>query len=97
MCIEAFDALVPPSLCQVLDAADFACFKVFSGGIYGDYIEGLEEDFWLILEYYGKDFAQPKMKQSAIMMECHNRFTFPPSIPLQQFNYPQQNETPIYQ
>jgi integrase len=33
--------------------------------VYGDYIEGLEEDFWQIFEYFGQDFAQPKMKQSA--------------------------------
>lgn len=33
--------------------------------VYGDYIEGLEEDFWLILENFGKDFAQPKMKKTA--------------------------------
>jgi integrase len=30
--------------------------------VYGDYIEGLEEDFWDILEYYGRDFAEPKKK-----------------------------------
>jgi integrase len=65
--------------------------------VYGDYIEGLEEDFWLILEYYGKDFAQPKMKQSATMIEYQNGFNVHPSIPLQPFNYPHQNETPIYQ
>jgi len=57
--------------------------------VYGDYIEGLEEDYWLILEYYGKDFAQPKMKQSAITMEYQNGFNFPPSIPLQPYSYPQ--------
>ena len=31
--------------------------------VYGDYIEGLEEDFWLILEYYGRDFVEGKAKQ----------------------------------
>lgn len=50
--------------------------------VYGDYIEGIKENFWLILEYYGKDFAQPKLKQSATMMEYHNGFNFPPSITL---------------
>jgi len=30
--------------------------------VYGDYIEGLEEDFWQILEYFGRDFAEPKKK-----------------------------------
>ncbi len=34
--------------------------------VYGDYIEGVEEDFWQILAYYGQDFAQPKMKQAPI-------------------------------
>jgi integrase len=64
--------------------------------VYGDYIEGLEEDFWLILEYYGKDFAQPKMKQTSTMIEYQNGFNFTPAIPLQSFNYPQQNEAPIF-
>lgn len=31
--------------------------------VYGDYIEGLEEDFWNILEYMGKDFVEPKVKK----------------------------------
>ncbi|MBT0654152.1 site-specific integrase [Geomobilimonas luticola] len=31
--------------------------------VYGDYIEGLEEDFWLILEYFGRDFVEGKAKQ----------------------------------
>jgi len=30
--------------------------------VYGDYIEGLEDDFWDILEYFGRDFAEPKKK-----------------------------------
>jgi integrase len=34
--------------------------------VYGDYIEGLEEDYWKILEYMGKDFIQPKGKTPAI-------------------------------
>ena len=69
---------------------------VSDGEIYGDYIEGLEEDFWLILEYFDQDFAQPKMKQSATIIEYQNKFIFPPSIPLQPSNYPLQNEAPIY-
>jgi integrase len=64
--------------------------------VYGDYIEGLEEDFWLILEYYGRDFAQPKMKQSATMIEYQNGFNFHPSIPLQPFNFPQHNDAPNF-
>jgi hypothetical protein len=38
----------------------------------GDYIEGLEEDFRQILEYFGKDYAQPKSKASVTMMEYQN-------------------------
>jgi hypothetical protein len=56
--------------------------------------QGLDEDFRQILEYFGQDFAQPKMKQSATMMEYQNGFNFPLSIPLQPFNFPQQNEAP---
>jgi len=57
--------------------------------VYGDYIEGLEEDFWQILEYFGQDFAQPKMKQSATV-------GYSQAIPyhLQPVNFPLQNETP---
>ena len=25
-----------------------------------NYIEGIDEDFWQIPEYYGRDFAKPK-------------------------------------
>lgn len=39
--------------------------------VYGDYIEGLEEDFWQILEYYGKDFAEPKKKRTPNMINYH--------------------------
>jgi integrase len=28
--------------------------------VYGDYIEGLEEDAWKILEYFGRDFIETK-------------------------------------
>jgi integrase len=30
--------------------------------VYGNYIEGLDEDLWQILEYFGRDFAEPKKK-----------------------------------
>lgn len=30
--------------------------------VYGDYVEGLEEDFWQILEYFGRDFVELKGK-----------------------------------
>jgi len=57
--------------------------------VYGDYIEGLEEDFWDILEYYGRDFAEPKKKQSVTIGYGQ---TIP--FPQQSFNVPQQNEAP---
>ena len=28
--------------------------------VYGDYIEGLEQDAWKILEYFGRDFIETK-------------------------------------
>lgn len=57
--------------------------------VYGDYIEGLEEDFWQILEYFGRDFAEPKMKKSATI-------GYGQVIPYQpqQLNFLQQNEAP---
>ena len=58
--------------------------------VYGDYIEGLEEDFWEILEYFGRDFAQPKMKQSATV-----GYTQTIPYPLQPLNVPQQYEAPM--
>ncbi|WP_223911440.1 site-specific integrase [Geobacter sp. AOG1] len=36
--------------------------------VYGDYIEGLEGDFWLILEYFGRDFVERKAKQPAHLL-----------------------------
>jgi integrase len=33
--------------------------------VYGDYIEGLEEDIWQILDYFGRDFVEPKRKPAA--------------------------------
>jgi integrase len=57
--------------------------------VYGDYIEGLEDDFWEILEYYGRDFAEPKKKPSATVGYSQ---TIP--FPLQPINLPQQNEAP---
>lgn len=30
--------------------------------VYWDYIDGLKEDFWKILEYFGRDFVEPKRK-----------------------------------
>jgi integrase len=56
--------------------------------VYGDYIEGLEEILWEMLEYYGRDFAEPKKKQSATVGYSQ---TIP--FPLQPTNLPQQNET----
>jgi integrase len=37
--------------------------------VYGDYIEGLEEDLWQILEYFGKDFVEPKRKNSPLVID----------------------------
>jgi len=37
--------------------------------VYGDYIDGLEEDFWKILEYYGRDFVEPKAKRPPHLLE----------------------------
>ena len=30
--------------------------------VYGDYVEGLENDFWNILNYFGKDFVETKKR-----------------------------------
>jgi len=57
--------------------------------VYGDYIEGLEEDFWDILEYYGREFADPKKKQSATI-----GYGQPIPFPQQSIIVPQQNEAP---
>ncbi len=62
--------------------------------VYGDYIEGLEEDFWQILEYYGRDFAQPKMKASATMMEYQNGQAFVLPYQLPELIVPEQNKAP---
>jgi len=37
--------------------------------VYGDYIEGLEEDFWLILEYFGRDFVETKAKRPPHLLD----------------------------
>ncbi len=37
--------------------------------VYGDYIDGLEEDFWPILEYFGRDFVEPKLKRPPLQSE----------------------------
>jgi integrase len=54
--------------------------------VYGDYIEGVEEDFWQILAYFGQDFAQPKMKQAPLGF-------YPAAYPGQVINL-QTQETP---
>jgi integrase len=47
--------------------------------VHGDYIEGLEEDIWGILEYFGRDFEEPK-KNPAHRLECPgNRMMAVPS------------------
>jgi integrase len=54
---------------------------------YGNYVEGLEQDTLLILEYLGRDFIEPKYKIPASMMNGGNAvfpspFMLPPTIPL---------------
>ena len=41
--------------------------------VYGDYIEGLDEDFWQILEYFGRDFAEPKKKIMPSALEYQDK------------------------
>lgn len=36
--------------------------------VYGDYIEGLEEDAWKILEYFGRDFLEIKAKKPSHLL-----------------------------
>jgi integrase len=36
--------------------------------VYGDYIEGLEEDAWKILEYFGRDFIETKAKRPSHLL-----------------------------
>lgn len=35
--------------------------------VYGNYVEGLEQDAPKILEYFGQDFILPEMKQHALI------------------------------
>lgn len=54
---------------------------------YGNYVEGLEQDTLLILEYLGRDFIEPKYKIPASMLNGGNAgfplpFMVPPTIPL---------------
>ena len=37
--------------------------------VYGDYIEGLEEDAWKILAYFGRDFIETKTKRPFRLLE----------------------------
>jgi len=34
--------------------------------VYGNYVEGLEQDVIKILDYFGKDFIAPEVKQHAV-------------------------------
>lgn len=43
--------------------------------VYGDYIDGLEDDFWQILEYFGQDFIQPKMKPQQVVIDLYMQQT----------------------
>jgi len=35
--------------------------------VYGNYVEGLEQDVMKILEYFGQDFIAPEVKQHAMI------------------------------
>lgn len=39
---------------------------------YGNYVDGLEQDTLLILEYFGRDFIEPKMKSPGMLMNGVN-------------------------
>jgi integrase len=54
---------------------------------YGNYVEGLEQDILLILEYLGRDFIEPKLRVPASMLNSGNAvvslpFMLPPASPL---------------
>lgn len=40
--------------------------------VYGNYVEGLEQDVMKILEYFGKDFIAPEVKQHAVITNQQN-------------------------
>lgn len=48
--------------------------------VYGDYIEGLEEDAWKILEYYGRDFIEGKGQKQSRFQECPGNEIIPVSF-----------------
>jgi len=55
-----------------------------SSEVYRDYIEGLEDDFWLILDYFGRDFVETKAKQPPHHLTYSGRMVqsgFHPVIP----------------
>lgn len=45
--------------------------RISHNEVYGDYNEGLEEDFWQILEHYGKDLAEPMKKKIPQTINYH--------------------------
>lgn len=49
---------------------------------YGNYVEGLEQDTLLILEYFGRDFIEPKMKTPATPLHGGNYATPAAFLPL---------------
>lgn len=57
--------------------------------VYGDYIEGLEEDFRQILDYFGRDFIEPKRKHLGAVGYSQNIVQLP-----QQYDFPHQNNAP---
>ncbi|AJE03570.1 hypothetical protein [Geobacter pickeringii] len=57
--------------------------------VYGDYIDGVEEEFWKILEYFGRDFVEPKRKGWGTV-----GYTKMIPWPMQPLELPQQNKAP---
>ncbi|HET6418954.1 MAG TPA: integrase, partial [Geobacteraceae bacterium] len=52
---------------------------------YGNYVEGLEQDTLQILEYFGKDFIQPKYPYRRIILGDENSFSSYPLLPANAF------------
>jgi integrase len=59
--------------------------------VYGDYIEGLEEDFWKILDYFGRDFVEPKGKRPPHLIDYQNPHM---AIPVSYLRLDQETESP---
>lgn len=60
--------------------------------VYGDYIEGLEEDFWKILEYFGRDFVETKAKRPPYLLDHPG--TIYPMVPGSYHQLDQEKQSP---